>query len=135
MTKKILSKADILAASDMHREEVFVPEWGGTIIVSSFTADAKDAMEYRLQDLSKKLGVGIRAAYVGLAIIDEHGQRLFTDEEIPMLGTKFAGAVDRVFEVVSRVNRISQADLDELEKNSQAVLGDGSLSDSASNLA
>jgi len=48
-----------------------------------------------------------------------------------MLGTKFAGAVDRVFEVVSRINRISKEDLEELEKNSAAVTGDGLPSDSA----
>ena len=80
--------------------------------------------------MNQKSGVGIRAAYVGLALVDEHGQRLFTDEELPMLGTKFAGAVDRVFEVVSRINRISQADIEELEKNSVAVTGDGLPSDS-----
>ena len=132
MSKKLLSKADIIAASDLKREEVDVPEWGGKVLVSSFSADAKDSIEFKLYNLNNKSGVGIRAAYVGLALVDEHGQRLFTDEELPMLGTKFAGAVDRVFEVVSRINRISQADIEELEKNSAAVTGDGLLSDSAS---
>lgn len=130
MKKKLLSKADIIAASDLKREEVDVPEWGGKVLVSSFSADAKDSIEFKLYNLNQKSGVGIRAAYVGLALVDEHGQRLFTDEELPMLGTKFAGAVDRVFEVVSRINRISQADIEELEKNSVAVTGDGLPSDS-----
>jgi hypothetical protein len=120
---KALTKADILSANDLIREEVEVPEWGGKVWVTSFSADAKDAMEFQIFSLNKKSGVGMRAAYVGLALIDEYGQRLFTDEEIPMLGTKFAGAVDRIFEVVSRINRISQKDLDELEKNSGAALG------------
>lgn len=120
---KTLTKADIMAASDLIREEVDVPEWGGKVLVTSFSADAKDAMEFKLVELSKKSGVGMRAAYVGLALIDDLGQRLFSDDEIPMLGTKFAGAVDRVFEVVSRINRISQKDLEELEKNSGAAQG------------
>lgn len=132
MAKKLLSKADIIAASDLKREEVDVPEWGGKVCVSSFSADAKDSIEFKLYNLNQKSGVGIRAAYVGLALVDEHGQRLFTDEELPMLGTKFAGAVDRVFEVVSRINRISQADIEELEKNSAAATGGGLPSDSAS---
>lgn len=131
MAKKLLSKADILSADDLKREEVEVPEWGGTVLVRSFTADAKDAMEFKLYQMSQKHGVGIRAAYVGLALVDDMGQRLFTDDEIPMLGTKFAGAVDRVFEVVARLNRITQKDIEELEKNSGAVLGDGLPSDSA----
>lgn len=132
MSKKILSKADIIAASDLKREEVDVPEWGGKVLVTSFSADAKDAVEFKLYNMSNKSGVGIRAAYVGLALVDEFGQRLFTDEEIPILGTKYAGAVDRVFEVVSRINRISAKDIEELEKNSAAVPGDGLPSDSAS---
>jgi len=130
---KLLSKADIIAASDLKREEVDVPEWGGKVLVTSFSADAKDAIEYKLYNMTNKSGIGIRAAYVGLALVDEFGQRLFTDEEIPILGTKFAGAVDRVFEVVSKLNKISQADLDDLEKNSVAATGGGLPSDSASN--
>lgn len=130
--KKILSKADILSANDLIREEVDVPEWGGTVIVRAFTADAKDAMEFKLYQMSQKLGVGVRAAYVGLALVDDNGQRLFEDDEIPMLGTKFAGAVDRVFEVVSRLNRISERDVKELEKNSAAAPQGGLPSDSAS---
>ena len=132
MAKKILSKTDILSANDLKREEVEVPEWGGTVLVRSFTADAKDAMEFKLYQMSQKHGVGIRAAYVGLALVDDMGQRLFADDEIPMLGTKFAGAVDRVFEVVARLNRITQKDIEELEKNSEAALGGGLPSDSAS---
>ncbi|CAB4121376.1 MULTISPECIES: hypothetical protein [Polynucleobacter] len=128
---KFLSKQDILAANDLKRVEVDVPEWGGKVWVTSFSADAKDAIEFNLMNLSKKSGVGLRAAYVGLAIVDEHGQRLFTDEELPMLGTKFAGAIDRIFEKVSEINRISQKDLEELEKNSEAVPGDGLHSASA----
>lgn len=132
MTSKLLSKTDILSAGDLKREEVDVPEWGGKVLVTSFSADAKDAIEYKLFNMQNKSGVGIRASYVGHALVDSHGQRLFTDEEIPMLGTKFAGAVDRVFEVVSKLNRISQKDIEELEKNSEAVTGDGLPSDSAS---
>lgn len=127
---KILSKQDILAAQDMRREEVHVPEWGGSVYVRSLSADEKDAFEYKMYS-QKQTGRGIRAAYVGLSLVDEMGQRLFTDEEVPMLGTKFAGAVDRVFEVVSRINRISERDLEDLGKNSDAVPGDGSPSASA----
>lgn len=39
-----------------------------------------------------------------------------------MLGTKFAGALDRIFEVVSRLNRISEKDLEDLEKTPQPPL-------------
>lgn len=129
---KFLSKADIIAASDLKRIEVDVPEWGGKVWVTSFSADAKDALEFKLYNMANKSGVGIRAAYVGISVVDEFGQRLFTDEESAILGTKSAGAVDRIFEKVSEVNRITPKDMEDLEKNSVAVPGDGLPSDSAS---
>ena len=128
--RKSLSKSDILGANDLKREWVDVPEWGGGVFVTSFSADAKDALEVKLMTASQK-GVGFRAMYCALALVDDMGRRLFTDEEAPMLGTKFAGALDRIFEVVSRLNRISEKDLEDLEKNSAAAPGDASPSGSA----
>jgi len=128
--RKSLSKSDILGANDLKREWVDVPEWGGGVYVTSFSADAKDALEVKLMAAGKN-GVGFRAMYCALAMVDDMGRRLFTDEESPMLGTKFAGALDRIFEVVSRLNRISEKDLEDLEKNSAAAPGDASPSGSA----
>lgn len=116
MFKKILSKADILGANDMTREEVNVPEWGGSVFVRRMTADERDVFEFKMLG-ENKTGKGLRAAYVGLALVDEQGKRLFSDEEIPMLGAKFAGAVDRIFEKVSEINKISADDIAKLEKN------------------
>lgn len=116
MFKKILSKADILKADDMQREPVEVPEWGGTVYVRRLTADERDIFEFNMIK-TQTTGKGLRASYVGLALVDETGQRLFEDEEIPILGTKFAGAVDRIFEVVARINKITEQDIKDLEKN------------------
>lgn len=128
--RKALSKSDILEINDLKREWVDVPEWDGGVYVTSFSADAKDALEMKLMTAGKT-GVGFRAMYCALAMVDDMGRRIFTDEEAPMLGTKFAGALDRIFEVVSRLNRISEKDLEELEKNSDAALGDALPSGSA----
>ena len=116
MSKKVLSKADILSADDMKRESVEVPEWGGVVYIKRLTADERDLFEFKMLGENKS-GKGLRAAYVGLAMVDEMGERLFKDDEIPMLGAKFAGVVDRVFERVSEINRISEKDLKDLEKN------------------
>lgn len=128
--RKALSKSDILEINDLKREWVDVPEWDGGVYVTSFSADAKDALEMKLMTAGKT-GVGFRAMYCALAMVDDMGRRIFSDEEAPMLGTKFAGALDRIFEVVSRLNRISEKDLEELEKNSDAALGDALPSGSA----
>lgn len=129
--RKSLSKSDILSADDLKREWVDVPEWGGGVYVTSFSADTKDALEVKLMAAAGKTGgIGFRAAYCALAMVDDMGRRLFTDEEAAMLGTKFAGALDRIFEVVSRINRISEKDIEDLEKNSAAAPGAASPSDS-----
>ena len=73
----------------------------------------------------------MRARLVGLTVIDEGGQRLFTDDEVDLLGAKSGAALDRVFAIAQKLNGLSGADVEELTKNSSGVLSAVSTSDSA----
>ena len=82
----LLSKTAILAAQDLQTEDVEVPEWGGAVRVRSFTGRERDAFEasmVRGDGRDRKVDLtNMRARLVGLTVIDETGQRLFTDEEV-----------------------------------------------------
>ena len=121
----LLTKANILAASDLKTEDVEVPEWGGTVRVRSFTGRERDAFEasmVRGDGKDRKVDLtNMRARLVGLTVIDEAGQRLFTDEEVDLLGSKSGAALDRVFAVAQKLNGLSGADVEELSKNSSGV--------------
>ena len=118
----LLTKAGILAANDLKTEDVDVPEWGGAVRVRSFTGRERDAFEaamVRGDGKERKVDLtNMRARLVGLTVIDEAGQRLFTDEEVDLLGAKSGAALDRVFAVAQKLNGLSGADVEELTKNS-----------------
>jgi len=131
----LLSKTAILAAQDLQTEDVEVPDWGGAVRVRSFTGRERDAFEasmVRGDGRDRKVDLtNMRARLVGLTVIDEAGQRLFTDEEVDLLGAKSGAALDRVFAVAQKLNGLSGADVEELSKNSSGVPSAVSISDSA----
>ena len=131
----LLSKTAILAANDLKSEDVEVPEWGGAVRVRSFTGRERDAFEasmVRGEGRDRKVDLtNMRARLVGLTVIDETGQRLFTDEEVDLLGAKSGAALDRVFAVAQKLNGLSGADVEELSKNSSGVPSAVSTSASA----
>ena len=131
----LLSKTAILTAQDLQTEDVEVPEWGGAVRVRSFTGRERDAFEssmVRGEGRDRKVDLtNMRARLVGLTVIDETGQRLFTDEEVDLLGAKSGAALDRVFAVAQKLNGLSGADVEELSKNSSGVPSAVSTSASA----
>ena len=132
----LLTKAGILAANDLKTEDVDVPEWGGAVRVRSFTGRERDAFEaamVRGDGKDRKVDLtNMRARLVGLTVIDEAGQRLFTDEEVDLLGAKSGAALDRVFAVAQKLNGLSGADVEELTKNSSGGPSAASTSGSPS---
>ena len=132
---RLLSKTAILAAQDLQTEDVEVPEWGGAVRVRSFTGRERDAFEasmVRGDGRDRKVDLtNMRARLVGLTVIDETGQRLFTDEEADLLGAKSGAALDRVFAIAQKLNGLSGSDVEELTKNSSGVPSAVSTSASA----
>ncbi len=86
----LLSKTAILTANDLQTEDIEVPEWGGAVRVRSFTGRERDAFEssmVRGDGRDRKVDLtNMRARLVGLTVIDETGQRLFTDQVVHLLG-------------------------------------------------
>lgn len=119
-----LSRDEILKTPDLPREEVEVPEWGGTVYVRSLTAEEKDQFEMIFlgeegKAKSRKDALrNIRARLVALTSCDEGGNRLFTEEDIPALGKKNARAIDRIFTVAQKLCGMRNEDVKELAKNS-----------------
>ena len=130
----MLSKEEILNAQDLPREEVKVPEWGGSVFVLTLTGAQRDAFE---QSIMEKKGSktreanlrNIRAKLASMAICDEAGKRMFSDAEAEALGAKSAKALDRIFEAAQRLNGLSNEDVEDLAKNSEGAPSGASTSD------
>ena len=125
----LLSKEAILAAEDRKFEDVHVPEWGGTVRVATIPALEHDrwVSENQKNDVS---GHNFRMHYVALCCVDEAGKRLFDASDVKALGEKSSKALQRIFEVATRLNGLDAAAGAELEKNSEAGQSAGSNSES-----
>ncbi len=113
-----LTKDAILSADDLPREEVDVPEWNGSVFVRTMTAAERDSFEMGvMQEDGSKDFLNLRARLCARCLVDDKGERLFTDAEAVALGGKSAGALDRIFAVTQRLNGMSAEDVEELAKN------------------
>jgi hypothetical protein len=128
-----LTRDAILSADDLQYEDVNVPEWGGTVRVRGLTGRERDAFEASL--VKQKSGKGsidlsdVTSKLIARTVVDEEGQRLFTDLDIKGLGAKSGVALNRVFAVAQRLSGLSDADVDELVGNSEADPSVGDTSD------
>ena len=109
-----LSKQAILDVQDLKREEVQIPEWGGSVFVRMMTAGERDRFEAEFQ--AAKDGMkDLRAKLAQLVVTDAEGIALFTADEVAKLSAKSAAALDRIFTVAIRLNKIGQQDIEDLE--------------------
>jgi len=119
-----LTKAQILEVQDLPVEDVHVPEWGGMVRVRGLTGAERDRWELeglRLRGQRLEMNPGLdnfRARLVALCVIDEAGERLFSDRDVPRLSEKSGAVLDRLFDVARRLSGLTAADVDDLEKNS-----------------
>lgn len=117
----MLTKETILTADDLPRVKVVVPEWGGLeVYVRTMTGAERDRWEIETVPARQKAKdhTNIRAMIAALTLCDEHGNLLFTQDDVEALGRKSAAALDRVVEAASKLNRFTDKDVEELEKNS-----------------
>lgn len=127
----MLKREEILQANDLVFEDVEVPEWGGTVRVRCLTAAERDAFEATILKQTQS-GVrvemsNLRAKLCAMTIVDEDGNRMFSDAEAELLGRKSASALQRIFEVAMRLSRFTQSEIDALADNLKNAPHGGSL--------
>ena len=114
----ILNRAAILAADDLAKETVAVPEWGGEVIISTMTGTARDAWEQSISSGDGKPNIAnIRARLLSYCAVDEDGKRLFSEADVDALGTKSGAALDRCVRVAQRLNKITEEAVKESRGN------------------
>ena len=118
----LLTREQILAAKDVATERVNVPEWGGEVIVRGLTGRNRDRFE-ALMTANKGNAMLDNACALMAAwcVVDENGQRLFTDEDVEQLGEKNARILVQLFQVAGRLSGTNQDDIKEMIKNSEAA--------------
>jgi hypothetical protein len=119
----MITKQQILAATNLPIEPVDVPEWGGTVHVRTMSGTERDAFEQTMIALKAGGGKGatdlsnIRARLAVRTLCDADGTRLFIDDDAEALGQTSGRALDRVFGVAQRLNGMTAEDVKELVGN------------------
>lgn len=131
--KCVLTRDQILAATDMRIEEVDVPEWGGSVFVRNLNGRARDKFESSRYKVSQDGKVELihdntRATLLALSLCDEVGTLLFSIADVQALGEKNGATLDRLFEVAQRLSGLRTKDAEEKLKNSKAAPSDSSSS-------
>lgn len=138
--KKQSIRERVMSAKDIREERVDVPEWGFSdteaLTVRGLSGTARDEFEESCLRRNKNGADfdsrNLRAKLVARCVVDEDGDRVFSDADLEWLGGKSASALSRIYEVAAKLSRIGPEDLEELSKNSKSVPVDGSGSGSLS---
>lgn len=128
-----LTRDQIMSIDDLPTETVEVPEWGGSVIVRGLTAAERDDYELSsVQQRGKDRVVNLanlRARLVARSVVNEAGQRLFSDEDAELLGRKSGRAIERIFPTAQRLSGLSKKAVEEIAGNSGSEAADASPSD------
>jgi len=131
---RLLTRQEILSIRDIRTETVFVPEWGGAVKIKALTGKERDAWETALFQIDgkdvKMNKENLRAKLVALTVVDEAGQRLFTEADVEALGSKSASALDRVYQASQKLSGLTPDDIKEMEKNLETDHSDSTASSS-----
>lgn len=131
---KLLTRQEILSIRDIRTETVFVPEWGGAVKIRAMTGKERDAWETALFQIDgkdvKMNKENLRAKLVALTVVDEAGQRLFTEADVEALGSKSASALDRIYQASQKLSGLTPDDIKEMEKNLETDHSDSTASSS-----
>lgn len=114
---------DKLLGAKPPTEPVYLEALGETVLVRGMTGVERDAFEWscfegkgKKRDFSMR---NLRAKMVAYCCVDEHGRRLFSDEDAAQLGDTRADVIDRLFGVAQRLSGMREADIDELGLGSE----------------
>jgi hypothetical protein len=121
-------RAAILASDDLAREPVDVP-WplDEKLYVRALQAGEKDSyVALTMQTGDFQWSGNVTAALLVKVIVNENGERIFTDADIPALGLKDAGTLSKLFRTALRLSGMGSGDAEKIQADFGLAQSDGS---------
>lgn len=114
----MLSRDEILSKAVLKRETVTVPVLGGEVVLQEMSGAQRDAWEQSLQARDKNGNlVNTRAKLVVATLVNEDGTRVFSDDDVDLVGGLPSGVLDRICDAALRLNHLRPEDVEEAKKN------------------
>src|SRR5690554_1443104 len=113
----LLTKDSILQASDVRTKEVEIPEWGGSVLISTMSAERHAIYE----ELASGKGKHDALAYYAVNIlVNEDGSPMFESvDEMKVLGRKSSKALFRILNAGIELNGVTEQDIEDTAKKSE----------------
>ncbi len=137
----LMTREQILGAQDIAFEDIDlsdIPGWG-TVRIKDLSASERDRLEASMvkQKREPKRGGGvtvrqeanmenIRARFCAACIVGEDMRPMFTENDLVVLGSKSARALDRIFDRIRERNGLTEEAVQELVENFDNGQTDGS---------
>jgi hypothetical protein len=114
----------ILAAPDLRREPIGVPEWVDpdgkpvTVWISMMSGAERSAWsDEAFDDEGKVRSQNLRSRLLVHCLVDEAGTPIFTAADVDALEKKSSAVLSRLFEHAKRINGMTADAVDNAEKN------------------
>jgi hypothetical protein len=118
---KPLTRDDIVAAEDLAKTVVLIPEWGGSAYLRAMSDEERDAWENWVigrRDAEDRIS-GVRRELVARTLVDARGKRLF--EHADELRRKSARVINRLFEEAQKLNGLAEGAVEQEKKDSSPI--------------
>jgi hypothetical protein len=121
----VLTKQQIIESNDLVTKTIPVPQWGGVVIVREAMSRDREEYDRSLVDtqmVNDKPTVvtnydNAKARLVVKCLVDEQGNRLFSDAEAEVLGRKNANVIERLFNEITTLSKMGWQAIKDAEKN------------------
>lgn len=119
----MLTRDQILKADDLKKEEVSVPEWGGSVYIREISAGERLRFEaIHNKDPQKNFFSRVAIA----CVCDENGNALFNEGDIELLEEKSLPVLTRIYKVFEKINKTGMEEYEEVGKDSKGSPSDSS---------
>jgi hypothetical protein len=110
----MLTRDEILAASDLAVEELTVKAWGGKVRIRAMNGEDREAFEIADHKANRKHHAARVVAY---CVVDDAGNRIFSDADIDALAKKNGDALLDIVVRAKRLNGMMPGEVAEEVKN------------------
>ncbi len=123
-----LSREQLLKPAAVPVEVVTVPEFDGTVSIKGMTARQRSKFEEQFTTAAgnpnRKRRAQMRERLIVACCVDDDGQPLFTEEDVPAIGDMPAVVIEPLVDACQRVVGFTSADVESLTGKSDDTEAD-----------
>ena len=119
-----LTREEILKKDDVIVQPLWIEEWETWIYIRVLDGQERDAFDDAVNDdVAGKIKIPNYKAWAASKLAcDKHGHRIFSDEDIPLLGQKSGTALLKIVAAGQKLNQVTEDDIEIIAKNFESSL-------------